>query len=94
MSKNGMTQIDSLDTLIKAMENYYSELGNSYMIIFNSIDAFSYAMSEDDLSKRLINDMADSLEYLEKSIKEASNVLASLKKEKQRIIDIYESAHG
>jgi len=94
MSKNGMTQIDSLDRLIKAMEEYHTELGTSYVVIYNSIDAFSYAMGEDDLSKKLINDMADSLTYLEKTINDAVSMISSLKTERQKILDIYENAHG
>lgn len=88
--KKGMMVFESMDVLIKAVQEYNYELQINKKILQNAAYAFDDAMESDDNARKYISRLNDALEKLEATSKIAENVAESLMQEKQNALYTYE----
>lgn len=83
-------KVESLDSLIKEMQNYQIELLQNYQILVNAAAAYDMAVGSDDMSKKQIASMNEALEKLGKTSQIAEQVVDELLKDRKEAIAIYE----
>lgn len=74
-------ETDSLQTLIKAVENYREELEVNKKILVNAADVCDAAMGSDDIAKKHIAKLNEALGELDKTSKIAEEVAKALKED-------------
>ena len=86
----GHTNIESLEILIKAVQNYQDELNENRQILVNAANVCDAAMGSDDIAKKHIRRLNEALDELEKTSQIASDVAEALIEDKNRAISVYE----
>lgn len=84
------THIESLEILIKAVQEYQNELQLNRQILVNAANVCDAAMGSDDIAKKHIARLNEALEELEKTSQIAANVAEALLEDKRRAIEVYE----
>lgn len=74
-------ETDSLQTLIKAVENYREELEVNKKILVNAADVCDAAMGSDDIAKKHIAKLNEALGELDKTSSLAEEVAKALKED-------------
>jgi hypothetical protein len=82
-------EIESLEILIKAVENYLEALQKNRMILENAANVCDAAMGSDDLSKKHIGRLYAALEELNKTSQTAERVAQALIEDKRRALEVY-----
>lgn len=83
-------EIDSLNSLIKAVQNYREELEVNKKILINAADVCDAAMGSDDIAKKHIAKLHEALNELDKTAQMAENVAEELIADRNRAISVYE----
>lgn len=83
-------EIESLEILIKAVQNYQDELLTNRKILENAANVCDIAMGSDDNVKKHIGRLNEALEELEKTSQIAEDVANALLEDKRKAIEIYE----
>ena len=86
--------IEALDKLIKAVNDYQGELGKNRQILENASSVCDAAMGNDAIAKKHIARLKEALEELKKTSDLARDVAAALVEEKRRAIDVLEDEGG
>lgn len=87
---NGHLKVESLDILIKAVQNYQDELLTNRQILENAANVCDVAMGSDDIVKKHIERLNEALEELKKTSQIAESVAEALLEDKRKAIDVYE----
>ena len=82
--------IESLDALIKAVNDYLEELNTNRAILVNAADACDAAMGSDAIAKKHIGNLKVTLAELEKTAKLAAEVSAELIEDRNQAMDVLE----
>ena len=82
--------IESLDTLIKAVQEYQEELMVDWKILINAANACDAAMGSDDYSKKYIAKLYEALEELQKTAGLTSKVAEALIADRRAALATYE----
>lgn len=83
-------EIESLEKLIKAVENYLEELEKNRKILENAANVCDAAMGSDDLSKKHIGRLYAALDELTRTSQTAGNVAQALIIDKQKALKVYD----
>ena len=89
MANNHM-DIESLETLIKAVQDYQDELLTNRQILENAANVCDIAMGSDDIVKKHIARLNEALEELKKTSQIAEEVAEALLEDKRKAIEVYE----
>ena len=84
------TEIESLDTLIKAVQEYQVELATNKQILHNAANVCDAAMGSDAIVQKHIARLNKTLEELQKTAQIAEDVANALIEDRQRAIDVLE----
>lgn len=87
---NNHLEIESLETLIRAVQVYQDVLSTNRKILENAANVCDMAMGSDDIVKKHIDRLYKALEKLEKTSKIAEEVTEALLEDKCKAIDVYE----
>ncbi len=87
---NNHMEIESLETLIKAVQNYQEELLTNRQILENAANVCDVAMGSDDIVKKHIGRLNEALDELKKTSQIAEEVAEALIEDKRRAIEVYE----
>ena len=79
---------ESMDSLIKAVINYRTELRDQYKILLNAAKVCAATMGNDAVSSRHISELMEALKYLDKTNDIAEEVIKSLIEDKAKADDI------
>lgn len=82
--------IDSLNTLIKAVQNYQEELETNRLILLNAANVCDAAMGSDAIAQKHISRLYTALEELQKTAQLAENVASALVEDRRLAIEAYE----
>ena len=93
MNENQL-DIEALDKLIKAVQDYQEELSKNRTILNNAANVCDAAMGKDAIAQKHIARLHEALEELQKTSDLARDVAASLIEEKRRAIDVLEDEGG
>lgn len=83
-------EIESLDLLIKAVQEYEVDLRTNKQFLVNAAIVCDAAMGSDDIAKKHIERLNQALVKLEKAAQLASDVAKALKTDRQLAISVYE----
>ena len=83
-------EIESLDLLIQAVQEYQVELETNKQILMNAANVCDAAMGSDAIAQKHIARLNDTLEELKKTSQIAANVAAALIEDRRRAIDVIE----
>lgn len=83
-------EIESLDTLIKAVQTYQNELQTNKQILVNAANVCDAAMGSDDIVKKHIARLNEALEELDKTATLAADVTEALAEDRRKAIAVYE----
>ncbi len=83
-------EIESLETLIKAIRVYQDELRTNRQMLANAANVCDVAMGSDYHAKKYIEMLNIALGDLEKTSQVAENVSESLLEEKRKVMEFYE----
>ncbi len=83
-------EIESLETLIKAVQDYQDDLYSNRQILVNAANVCDAAMGNDDIAKKHIAKLYEALEKLKKTSEIASDVAEALLEDKRRALETYE----
>ena len=86
--------IEALDKLIKAINDYQDELDKNYRILENAANACDEAMGNDSTSRKYIARLNEALEKIKKTSDLTQDVAKALVEEKRRAIDVLEDEGG
>ena len=75
----GHTNRDDLVTMLNAFINYKKELTDNFILLQKAAEVCDVAMGSDDLSRRHIADLNESLKDLTKVILLADNAVAAMR---------------
>lgn len=84
------TEIESLDILIKAVQDYHETLEINRKILINAANVCDAAMGSDAIAQKHIAQLNETLKELEKTAKIASEVATALIEDKIRALRAYE----
>lgn len=87
---NNHLEIESLETLIKAVQTYQDELLTNRQILENAANVCDMAMGSDDIVKKYIGRLNEALEELKKTSQIAEDVAEALLEDKRKAIEVYE----
>lgn len=82
--------VESLDILIKAVQEYQEELQINRQILTNAANVCDVAMGSDDIVKKHIARLNEALDELQKTSQLASDVAEALIEDRRRAIEVYE----
>lgn len=82
-------EIESMDLLIKAVQEYEVDLRTNKQILVNAAIVCDAAMGSDDIVKKHIERLNQALVKLEKAAQLASDVAQALKADRQQAISVY-----
>ena len=83
------TEIESLDILIKAVQDYQNDLQLNRQILVNAANVCDAAMGSDDIAKKHIARLYEALEELKKTAQIAADVAEALIEDKRRAIEVF-----
>lgn len=83
-------EFDSLDMLIKAVEEYQEDLETNKQILVNAANVCDQAMGSDDLAKKYIGRLNEALEELNRTAQIAANVTMELIADRAEAMETYE----
>ena len=86
----GHMEIESLDTLIKAVQTYQTELQMNRQILVNAANVCDAAMGSDDIVKKHIARLNEALGELDKTATLAEEVAEALIEDRRKAIEVYE----
>lgn len=86
----GHMEIESLDTLIKAVQTYQTELQTNRQILVNAANVCDAAMGSDDIVKKHIARLNEALGELDKTATLAEEVAEALIEDRRKAIEVYE----
>lgn len=86
----GHLEMDSLDKLIEAVEEYQDELALNKQILVNAANVCDQAMGSDDIAKKHIGHLYDALEELNNTAQIASIVMTQLLLDRLHALEVYE----
>lgn len=84
------TEIESLDILIKAVQEYQTDLATNKQILLNAANVCDAAMGSDAIAQKHIARLKETLEELQKTAQIAADVAAALIEDRRRAIEVYE----
>jgi Na+-transporting NADH:ubiquinone oxidoreductase subunit NqrC len=84
------TEIESLDILIKAVQEYQADLATNKQILLNAANVCDVAMGSDAIAQKHIARLNETLQELQKTAQIASDVAAALIEDRRRALDTYE----
>lgn len=84
------TEIESLDILIKAVQEYQTDLSTNKQILLNAANVCDAAMGSDAIAQKHIARLNETLEELQKTAQIAADVAAALIEDRRRAIEVYE----
>lgn len=84
------TEIESLDILIKAVQEYQTDLATNKQILLNAANVCDAAMGSDAIAQKHIARLNETLEELEKTAQIAADVAAALIEDRRRAIEVLE----
>lgn len=87
---NNHLEIESLDTLIKAVQTYQEELQTNRQILENAANVCDVAMGSDDIVQKHIARLNEALEELKKTSQIAEDVAEALLEDRRKAIEVYE----
>ncbi len=87
---NNHLVVESLETLIKAVQTYQDELLTNRQILENAANVCDAAMGSDDIVKKHIGRLNEALEELRKTSQIAEEVAEALIEDKRKAIEVYE----
>lgn len=82
--------IEALDTLIKAVQEYQVSLDTNRQILINAANVCDQAMGSDEIAKKHIGKLNEALEELKKTSQMASEVAIQLIEDRRRAMDTLE----
>lgn len=86
--ENRFLEIESLQTLIDAVNNYLEELGKSYNFLAEAADVCQMAMGSDEIAQIQINRMYEALEGLRVVALTTQEVAEDLQRDLMKAEDI------
>lgn len=86
-----MIQYDELENFVRMLEKYKETLGSSKIILLNAANVCDQAMGSDDISKRHIAALLESLSHLDEGVLCVEEIIEQLRIKQQELIDIVES---
>lgn len=84
------TEIESLDILIKAVQEYQTDLATNKQILLNAANVCDAAMGSDAIAQKHIARLNETLEELQKTAQIAADVAAALIEDRRRAIEVLE----
>lgn len=84
------TEIESLDILIKAVQEYQTDLATNKQILLNAANVCDAAMGSDAIAQKHIARLNETLEELQKTAQIAADVAAALIEDRRRAVEVYE----
>ena len=87
---NNHLVVESLETLIKAVQTYQDEILTNRQILENAANVCDAAMGSDDIVKKHIERLNEALEELRKTSQIAEEVAEALIEDKRKAIEVYE----
>lgn len=82
--------IESLDILIKAVQDYQTDLATNRQILMNAATVCDAAMGSDAIAQKYIARLNETLDELDKTAQIAADVAAELIRDRKLAIDVYE----
>ena len=82
--------IDALDALIKAVQDYQVKLDTNRQILANAANVCDQAMGSDAIAKKHIGRLNEALEELKKTSKTAAEVAEQLIEDRRRAMMVLE----
>ena len=86
-----MGEKDELENFVRMLEKYKETLGRSKIILLNAANVCDQAMGSDDISKRHIAALLESLSHLDEGVLCVEEIIEQLRIKQQELIDIVES---
>lgn len=83
-------EIESLNTLIEAVQKYKEQLDINKKILLNAADVCDQAMGSDDIAKKHIARLNEALLELDKTVQLSEDVIEALIADREMAIDVYE----
>lgn len=83
-------EIESLETLIMAVQAYQEELQTNRRILENAANVCDLAMGSDDIVKKHIARLNEALHELKRTSQIAEDVVDALLEDKRKAISVYE----
>lgn len=83
-------EIEALDTLIKAVQEYQEKLEGNKKILSNAADVCDQAMGSDDIVKKHIANLQEAMIELNKTSQIASDVAAALISDRELALSVIE----
>ena len=83
-------EIESLEKLIKAVQDYQYDLYSNQQLLVNAANVCDAAMGNDDIAKKHIARLHEALEKLKRTSQIASDVAEALLENKRRAMEVYE----
>ena len=83
-------EIEALETLINAVYHYQEELQTNRQILLNAASVCDAAMGNDDIAKKYIARLNESLVELQKTSQLAADISEALIRDKARAMAVYE----
>ena len=83
-----MLDSESITMLIKAVRNYIGELNESKKLLMNAAEVCDAAMGSDDLSKKYITQLSESLKEIDEVAIVAADIIEQLEKDYYKADDI------
>lgn len=84
------TETESLDILINAVQKYQEDLAENQQILINAANVCDVAMGNDEIVKKHIARLNETLEELNKTSRIAADVAKALLEDKRKALDVYE----
>lgn len=83
-------EIESLDMLIKAVEEYQEELALNKQILVNAANVCDQAMGSDDIAQKYIGRLNEALEELNMTAQIAASVTEALMLDRLKALEVYD----
>lgn len=88
---NGKLKVESIEQLIKAVENYQEQLRQYCSVLNGAGNICNTVMGNDNISKKYIENLENTVIQLQGLNDMADDIINSLIREKNEAIDIYDS---
>lgn len=87
---NNQLEIEALDTLIKAVQEYREKLSENRLILTNASNLCDQAMGNDAISQKHISALNNAIEELDKTSEIVIKVAKALEEDKQKALEVLE----
>lgn len=85
-----MIQYQELENFVRILEKYKEVLGQCKINLIEAANVCDQAMGSDEISKRHIDNLLNSLSYLDQGVLKVEEIIEIMRKKQQEIIDIVE----